>query len=214
MNILIFIVTYWDVLLTLLILLVGTIFKLKRLWKGNFVEWLIAICDEIEKEFGAGGGLLKHANAYAKFVEKYPIISKFISQETFDKWVKEALAELDTLEKAPVKEVEIPDVIEEPVINYPVAPVAPQPTIKEEIKIVENVKEENNETIVEIKEKSMNITLPNSEVPMLKLEKIDSTKINKLKILSPKQATLELAVSFDKEDTEKKECDVQISSTL
>lgn len=202
MNILMFIVTYWDVLLTIFVLVVGTIFKLKRLWKGNFVEWLIAICDEIEKEFGAGGGLLKHANAYAKFVEKYPIISKFVSQETFDKWVKEALSELDTLEDNKVEEaVSIEDLF------IP----EPSPIVVEEQPIV---KEDNNETIVEIEEQAMNISLPNSEVPMLKLEKIDSTKINKLKISSPKQATLELAVSFDKEDLEKKECDVQISSTL
>ena len=203
MNILMFIVTYWDVLLTILILVVGTIFKLKRLWKGNFVEWLIAICDEIEKEFGAGGGLLKHANAYAKFVEKYPIISKFISQETFDKWVKEALSELDTLEDKKTEEETVS--VEDLFIPEP------SPIVVEEQSIV---KEDNNETIVEIEEQAMNISLPNSEVPMLKLEKIDSTKINKLKISSPKQATLELAVSFDKEDLEKKECDVQISSTL
>lgn len=97
MNILMFIVAYWDVLLTLGIILVGTIVKLKSLWHGNFVEWLIAICDQIEKEFGAGTGILKHANAYNKFIEKYPVISKFISQATFDKLVKEALAELDKL---------------------------------------------------------------------------------------------------------------------
>lgn len=97
MNILMFIVTYWDVLLTLLVLISGVILKLKNLWKGNFIEWLIAICDEIEKEFGAGGGILKHANAYAKFVDKFPFVSKFVSQETFDKWVKEALTTLKSL---------------------------------------------------------------------------------------------------------------------
>jgi hypothetical protein len=91
MNVLIFILNYWDVILSILLIVIGTIVKLKNLWRGNFIEWLIAICDEMEKEFGAGMGLLKHANAYAKFVDKYPVISKFISQATFDKWVKEAL---------------------------------------------------------------------------------------------------------------------------
>lgn len=199
MTVLMFILNYWDVILSILLIVIGTIVKLKRLWRGNFVEWLIAICDEIEKEFGAGGGLLKHANAYAKFVEKYPIISKFVSQETFDKWVKEALSELDTIED---KKENVD--IEEPIVEIPVMP---------EIEQVVN-KEEDSETIVEIKEKAMNITLPKSEIQLLKLEKIDSSKVNKLKIASPQNATLELAVNFNKENLEKEECDIQISSKI
>ena len=207
MNILMFIVTYWDVLITLGILIIGTFIKLKKLWKGNFIQWLIAICDEMEKQFGGGAGILKHANAYAKFVEKYPIISKFISQETFDKWVKEALEELDMIED---KKEELPK------IEIPVAPAIKEEKI-ETPKISTSTKkeeEEDNETLIEIKEKSLNIALPKSEVPLLKLEKIDATKVNKLKISSPKNANLELAINFNKAEVEKEECDIQISSKL
>lgn len=203
MNILMFIVTYWDVLITLGILTIGTFIKLKKLWKGNFIQWLIAICDEMEKQFGGGAGILKHANAYAKFVEKYPIISKFISQETFDKWVKEALEELDMIEdkKEELPKVEIPknQIIKEEKIE-------PSIPVKKE--------KEDNETLIEIKEKSLNIALPKSEVPLLKLEKIDATKVNKLKVSSPKNANLELAINFNKAEVEKEECDIQISSKL
>ena len=97
MTILMFILNYWDVILSILLIVIGAIIKLKNLWRGNIIEWLIAICDEVEKEFGAGTGLLKHANAYSKFVDKFPIISKFISQATFDKWVKAALTELEII---------------------------------------------------------------------------------------------------------------------
>lgn len=203
MNILMFIVTYWDVLITLGILIIGTFIKLKKLWKGNFIQWLIAICDEMEKQFGGGAGILKHANAYAKFVEKYPIISKFISQETFDKWVKEALEELDMIED---KKEELPKV------EIPKNPIIKEEKIEPSIPVKKE--EEDNETLIEIKEKSLNIALPKNEVPLLKLEKIDANKVNKLKISSPKNANLELAINFNKAEVEKEECDVQISSKL
>ena len=206
MNVLIFILNYWDVILSILLIVIGTIVKLKNLWRGNFIQWLIAICDEMEKEFGAGMGLLKHANAYAKFVEKYPIISKFISQETFDKWVKEALEELNMIEdkkEEPFKE------------EMPITPTIKEETIEiSKIPTSTNKEEEDNETLIEIKEKSLNITLPKGEVPLLKLEKIDATKANKLKISSPKNANLELAINFNKAEVEKEECDIQISSKL
>lgn len=81
----------WDALCAIGAIVLGIAIKLKNLWTGNVKEWLINICLEMEKEFGEKTGLIKKSNAYAIFVEQYPIISKLISAKTFDKILNEAL---------------------------------------------------------------------------------------------------------------------------
>lgn len=100
MTILSLILTYWDVILVMLIIISGVVIKLNNMWNGNIVEWLVAICNEMEEEFGAGMGLLKKTKAYTLFVEKFPIISKFISAEKFDDLVDDALVELEEFLKS------------------------------------------------------------------------------------------------------------------
>ena len=95
MTILSLFLAHWDVILVVLIVIIGIIIKLKSLWNGNIVEWLIAICNEMEEEFGAGMGLLKKTKAYAIFVDTFPIISKLISAEQFNSLVDKALMQLE-----------------------------------------------------------------------------------------------------------------------
>lgn len=85
----------WDALCAIGAIALGIAIKLKNLWTGNVKEWLINICLELEKEFGEKTGLIKKSNAYAIFVEQYPIISKLISAKTFDKILNEALEIID-----------------------------------------------------------------------------------------------------------------------
>lgn len=81
----------WDALCAIGAIILGIVIKLKNLWTGNVREWLINICLEMEKEFGEKTGLIKKSNAYALFIEQYPIVSKIISAKTFDKILDEAL---------------------------------------------------------------------------------------------------------------------------
>ena len=34
----------WDWLLAIVVIVVGVILRLRSLWKGNVIEWLVAIC--------------------------------------------------------------------------------------------------------------------------------------------------------------------------
>lgn len=85
----------WDALCAIAAIVLGIAIKLKNLWTGNMREWLINICLELEKQFGEKTGLIKKSNAYALFIEQYPIVSKIISAKTFDKILDEALAIID-----------------------------------------------------------------------------------------------------------------------
>jgi hypothetical protein len=89
-----FFVEYWAVIIVVLILGTSLFLKLKRLWKGNIIEWLIDVCAEMERNLGDGTGFLKLRGAYNEFIATFPIMSKLISFETFSQLVDEALAVL------------------------------------------------------------------------------------------------------------------------
>ena len=86
-----FITSNWDWLLVIVVLIVGVILRLKALWKGNVVEWLVAICADAEAVYGGGTGYLKLRYVYDAFLAQFPALSKYISFDTFAKWVDVAL---------------------------------------------------------------------------------------------------------------------------
>ena len=57
----------------------------------NIKEWLKWAVAKAEKELGSGTGQLKLRMVYDMAINKFPFIIKFVSFETFSKWVDEAL---------------------------------------------------------------------------------------------------------------------------
>lgn len=57
----------------------------------NVKEWLKWAVIEAEKALGSQTGQLKLRLVYDMFYERFPEIAKFISFDTFSKWVDEAL---------------------------------------------------------------------------------------------------------------------------
>lgn len=62
-------------------------------------EWLVYAVTLAEKDLGGGTGKIKLRKVYDMFVEKYPIISFFVSFETFSKWVDVALDTMNEMLK-------------------------------------------------------------------------------------------------------------------
>lgn len=60
-------------------------------------EWLLWSVVEAEKELGSSTGRLKLSMVYDAFILKFPMTSKFISFETFSKYVDLALDEMRRL---------------------------------------------------------------------------------------------------------------------
>ncbi len=89
-----FFAEWWQVIIVTMILVLGIYFKLKGLWRGNIVEWLVDICAAMEKEYGGGTGFLKLRGAYNSFIEAFPVLSKILTFEAFSVLVDEALEKL------------------------------------------------------------------------------------------------------------------------
>ena len=62
-------------------------------------EWLVYAVTLAEKDLGGGTGKIKLRKVYDMFVDKYPIISFFVSFETFSKWVDVALDTMNEMLK-------------------------------------------------------------------------------------------------------------------
>lgn len=94
MNVLNFIYDNWDIIAVIVIIVIGVVIRLRSLWKGDVVEWLVAICADAETLYGDGTGYLKLRYVYNAFLATFPVLSKYISFETFSKWVDIALDKL------------------------------------------------------------------------------------------------------------------------
>ena len=67
-------------------------FKLPpALQKKNILNWLLGAVTIAEAKFGSGTGELKLREVYDKFIQRFPLISKLISFETFSSLVDDAL---------------------------------------------------------------------------------------------------------------------------
>lgn len=57
-------------------------------------EWLLLAVTQAEAELGSGTGQLKLRYVYDLFVQRFPMIAKKISFDTFAYWVDEALIQM------------------------------------------------------------------------------------------------------------------------
>lgn len=68
--------------------------KIIRDEKVTVKEWFLSAVTIAEKRLGAGTGQKKLKMVYGMFIERFPVLSTFLSYETFSKWVDIALEEI------------------------------------------------------------------------------------------------------------------------
>ena len=93
----------------IIVFAIGGIYLVVK-YPAKVKEWLIYACACAEKSLGSGTGKLKLRYVYDLFVDKFPLIGKLVSFETFGKWVDEALVELN---KMIINSVDIEDYIQD-----------------------------------------------------------------------------------------------------
>ena len=92
MNIVNFIINYWDIIIAVLAIIGGIIFAIFKGNKGVIMKMLDCLVTEAEKEYGSGTGALKLASVVEKVYPKLPaIIKMFITSETLIKWIEVSL---------------------------------------------------------------------------------------------------------------------------
>lgn len=62
---------------------------------NSLVEWLKYAVAEAERDLGSGTGTLKLRRVYEKAIKQFPWVSKLLSFDKFDQYVKDALEWLD-----------------------------------------------------------------------------------------------------------------------
>jgi len=97
MKIFNFILEYWQDILVILIVVGGLILKLRTITIENAKEWLLYAVTRSEAYYGSGTGAIKLRKVYDRFTLNFKILSRFVSFETFSKWVDLALDELKIL---------------------------------------------------------------------------------------------------------------------
>lgn len=93
MEVLTLIMSYLPYLIIALILIGGAIALINNQEKSAR-EWLLLAVTEAEKTLGGGTGKLKIRACFEQFVTIFPVLSKFISFETFSSWVDISLEEM------------------------------------------------------------------------------------------------------------------------
>lgn len=68
--------------------------KIIRDEKVMVKEWFLSAVTIAEKRLGAGTGQKKLKMVYGMFIERFPVLSTFLSYETFSKWVDIALEQM------------------------------------------------------------------------------------------------------------------------
>lgn len=96
-----FLMNYWYVIvgfIAVLIIAGISVYKFAGLPTKSQIakvkEWLLYAVTMAEAELGGGTGKLKLRSVYDMFIEKFPVMAKVISFETFSLWVDEALKEM------------------------------------------------------------------------------------------------------------------------
>ena len=80
-----------------LVLILGAIVLIAIKERKNLKHWLLYAVAAAEKALGTGTGELKLRQVYDAFLEKFPVISKFMSFKTFQAMVDDALVVLADL---------------------------------------------------------------------------------------------------------------------
>lgn len=95
------IVENWHIVVSIVILLAVVVyafrfFKLTPAQQKRRIKTaLLAIVKEMEEQYGPKTGAIKRSQAYNSLVKLFPILTVFLSQETFDKMLDEALESLE-----------------------------------------------------------------------------------------------------------------------
>ena len=94
-----FVQEHWDtILLSISVIVAVALFVVKFLklspeqQKERIRIALLAIVDEMEKQYGPKTGTLKRSQAYNQLLRLFPVLTIFLSQKTFDKLLDESLA--------------------------------------------------------------------------------------------------------------------------
>lgn len=96
MEILTLILNALPYIIITLILLGGAVAMIANQRKSA-KEWLLLAVCAAEKELGGGLGKLKLRTTFEAFVKNFPFLAKFVSFETFSKWVDVSLDEMKKL---------------------------------------------------------------------------------------------------------------------
>ena len=103
MTLITFIQEHWSTLLAVIVIISAIVlFVVKFLklspeqQKERIRTALLAIVTEMEKQYGPKTGAIKRSQAYNQLVALFPGLTFFLSQETFDKLLDEALVILNT----------------------------------------------------------------------------------------------------------------------
>ena len=81
-------------IIVFLIIIIGVVCLILN-QKKSVKEWLLLAVVEAEKIFGEKTGKIKLRQVFESFVKLYPVFSKFITFETFSKWVDVALKQME-----------------------------------------------------------------------------------------------------------------------
>lgn len=79
------------------IILLGGVIALVLNQRKSVKQWLLLAVAEAEKALGSGTGRLKLRQVYQSFIDTWGIFAKFVTFETFEKWVDVSLDELKKL---------------------------------------------------------------------------------------------------------------------
>ena len=83
-----------------LVLVTGAFVLIAIKERKNLKNWLLYAVAAAEKALGSGTGELKLHQVYDAFLVKFPVISKFMSFNTFKSLINDALVELENLIKS------------------------------------------------------------------------------------------------------------------
>ena len=92
MNVINFVIEHWDIITLAIAALSAVVYAVFKGNKSVVMRMLFALVTEAEKNLGAGTGALKLASVIEQVYPKLPtIIKTFITAETLEKWVEDAL---------------------------------------------------------------------------------------------------------------------------
>lgn len=87
------VVQNWGTILIIFLAIIGLI-DVVRNDKEKAKKWLLLAVTEAEKQFGSKTGILKLRYVYEQFLHAFPLLSKFLTFETFSEMVDDALEEM------------------------------------------------------------------------------------------------------------------------
>lgn len=80
-----------------LVLILAAVVVIAIRERKNLKSWLVFAVASAEKALGSGTGELKLRQVYDQFLDKFPVLSKFISFEMFSGLVDKALESLEDM---------------------------------------------------------------------------------------------------------------------